>query len=112
MEVEQVMAHLLAEIRASREKMHANQAEMKTNQGVLARVETKKDVNLKEMKEEIRTYEAKADTTLKEMKEELMARLEAKIEAEIKASNEKFEVIQSTLISLMDIHQARTETIQ
>lgn len=40
----------------------------------------------KEMKEEIRTNQAKADTTLKELKE-LMARLEAKIEAEIKTKN-------------------------
>jgi hypothetical protein len=31
--------------------------------------------------------------TLKEMKEELMARLDAKIEAEIKTNNEKFEVL-------------------
>jgi hypothetical protein len=33
--------------------MHANQAEMKTNQEELARVEAKMDVNLKEMKEEL-----------------------------------------------------------
>jgi hypothetical protein len=39
----------------------------------------------KEMKE-VRTNQAKADTTLKEMKE-LTARLEAKIEAEIKTNN-------------------------
>jgi hypothetical protein len=37
------------------------------------------------MKAEIRTIQAKMDTNLKEMKEEMMARLEAKIEA----NNEK-----------------------
>jgi hypothetical protein len=52
------------------------------------------------------------DANLKEMREDLMARLEAKIEAEMKTSNEKFEVIQSILVSQIDIHQARTEVIQ
>jgi hypothetical protein len=46
------------------------------------------------------------------MKEELVARLEAMIEAEIKTNNDKFEVLWSTLVSRMDIHQARTEAIQ
>jgi hypothetical protein len=46
------------------------------------------------------------------MKEELRARLEANIEAEIKTNNVKFAVIQSTLVSGMDIHQARAEAIQ
>jgi hypothetical protein len=38
--------------------------------------------------------------------EMLTARLEAKIEP----SNDKFEVLRGTLVSWMDIHQARTET--
>jgi hypothetical protein len=42
------------------------------------------------------------------MKEELTARLEAKIEVEIKPNKEKCEVIQSTLVSQIDVHQART----
>jgi TRAP-type mannitol/chloroaromatic compound transport system substrate-binding protein len=64
-------------------KMGANRAEM------LARMEAKTDINLKEMKEEI-INQAKADPTLKETKE--LTRLEAKIEAEIKANNDKFQV--------------------
>jgi hypothetical protein len=79
---------------------------------MLARMEAQMDVNLKEIKEEIRTNQVKANATLKEMKEEFMARLEANIEAEIKTSNEKFEVIQSTLISCMDIHHTRAEPFQ
>jgi hypothetical protein len=54
----------------------------------------------------------KADTNLKGMKEELTARLKAKIKAQIKTNNAKFEVIQSTLVSRINIHQARTEAIQ
>jgi hypothetical protein len=42
--------------------------------------------------------------------------MEAKIGAEIRTSqeisNEKFEVLQGTLVSWMDIHQARTEAMQ
>jgi hypothetical protein len=89
-----------AQIKTSKEmlaKMVANQAEM------LARMEAKTDINLKEMNEEIRTNQTKVDANLKEMKEELTARLEAKIEAEIKTNNEKFETIQSTLTSRIDI---------
>jgi hypothetical protein len=41
-----------------------------------------------------------------------MARLEAKIDTEIKTSNDKFEIIRSTLVSQMDIYEARTEAIQ
>jgi hypothetical protein len=104
-------------------KLSSNEAEMKTNQEMPARLETKTDVNLKEMKEairsnqekikeDIRTNSAKADTTLKEMKEELKVGLEAKIQAEIKANNEKFEVIQSPLVSRMDIDQPRSLTTQ
>jgi hypothetical protein len=52
------------------------------------------------------------DRETNKMKEELMARVEAKIEAEVKTNNEKFEVIQSTLISHMDIHYARAVVIQ
>jgi hypothetical protein len=86
---------------------------MKTNKTeMMARMEAKMDVNLKVMKEEIRTNQAKANATLKEMKEELTASLEVKIEAEIKTNNEKSEVIQSTFISRMDIHHARTEAIE
>jgi hypothetical protein len=41
------------------------------------------------MKEDIRSNLAKADATLKEMKEELMARLEAKIEVELRITIER-----------------------
>jgi hypothetical protein len=34
-------------------------------------------------------------------------RMEAEIQTEIRANNEKFEVLRSTLVSLMDIRQAR-----
>jgi hypothetical protein len=37
-----------------------------------------------------------------------MARLEAKIEA----NNEKSEILSGTLVSRMDIHQARTKAMQ
>jgi hypothetical protein len=46
------------------------------------------------------------------MKEELTARLGAKIEVEIKTNKEKCEIIQSTLVSQINVHQARTEVIQ
>lgn len=71
----------------------------------------KMDSFQKEMKDII-TNQTKTDATLKEMKEELTAKLEAKIEDEIKTNNEKFEVLQSTLISQMDIYQAMREAIQ
>jgi hypothetical protein len=45
---------------------------------------------------------------LKEMRDEMTAWMEARIDA----NNEKFEVLPSTLVSLMDIHQAMTEAIQ
>jgi chaperonin cofactor prefoldin len=60
----------------------------------------------------IQNDQERMDANLKEMKEELMARLEAKIEAEIKTNNEKFEIIHSTLVSLVNIHLDRTEAIQ
>jgi hypothetical protein len=59
MELEPMIARLLAEIRTNREEMRTNQAEL------LARVKAMADVNLKEMKEE------------------LAERLEAKMEDEI-----------------------------
>jgi exoribonuclease II len=59
---------------------------------------------LTKMKAEIRINQAKMDVNLEEMKEEMMARLEAKIQA----NNEKLEVLQGTIISHMDSHQART----
>jgi hypothetical protein len=52
------------------------------------------------------------DVNLKVIKEELMESLEAKIEAKIQSNDEKFEVLRSTLVSRMDIHQAKTEAIQ
>jgi hypothetical protein len=85
-------------------RMDSFQEEMRTNQEMVARMEAKMDVNLKEKKEGLRTNQAKSDTTRKEMKEELMARLEAKIEAEINTNSDKFEVLQSTVVSWMDIH--------
>jgi hypothetical protein len=54
------------------------------------------------------TDQAKTNANLKEMEEEMMERQEAKIEA----NNEKPEVLRSIHVSRMDVHQARTETIQ
>jgi predicted glycoside hydrolase/deacetylase ChbG (UPF0249 family) len=45
------------------------------------------------------------------MKAEMKTKQE-RMEAKIEANNEKFEVLLGTLISWMDIHQARAETIQ
>jgi hypothetical protein len=59
---------------------------------------------LSEMKAEIRTKHVKVDTNLKEMKGEMMASLEAKMEA----NNKTYEALRGTVLSLMDIHQART----
>jgi phosphoribosylformimino-5-aminoimidazole carboxamide ribonucleotide (ProFAR) isomerase len=61
--------------------------------------------------------QVKVCTNLKKMKEEMTARLEAviknnqKMEARIEANIEKFEVLQTTLVSWMDIHQVMTEAI-
>jgi hypothetical protein len=49
---------------------------------------------------EIRTNQAKMDAN------------QEKMEAKIEVNNEKFEVIQGALVSRMDIHQARTMSIQ
>jgi hypothetical protein len=38
--------------------------------------------------------------------------IQEKIEAKIEANNEKFEVLQGTVVSRMDIHQPRTEFMQ
>jgi peptidoglycan hydrolase CwlO-like protein len=61
MEMKQMMAHLLAEVRITREEMKSSQEEMK---------------------------------------------------AEIRANNKKFAVLRGTLVSRMDIHQARTVAMQ
>jgi hypothetical protein len=45
---------------------------------------------------------------LKEMREEMTASMEARIDA----NNEKSEVPRSILISQMDIHKAKTESVQ
>jgi hypothetical protein len=53
-----------------------------------------------------------------EMKEEMMARLEAMLEKNQEKkearidTNENLQVLRGTLVSLMDMHQARTEAIQ
>jgi hypothetical protein len=58
--------------------------------------------------------EAKMDTNQKEMnvKQERTDTNLNKMEAEIRANNEKFQVLQGTLVSQTDIHQARTEAVQ
>jgi endo-alpha-1,4-polygalactosaminidase (GH114 family) len=63
---------------------------------------------LDSFREEIKTNQSKADADVEEMKEEMLAKMEARI----KANNEKFEVLPDTLISLMDAHYARTEANQ
>jgi hypothetical protein len=50
---------------------------------------------------------AKTNVNLKEVKEQLRQGLQAEIEAEIKTSIENFEVVACTLVSQMDIHQAK-----
>jgi hypothetical protein len=61
---------------------------------------------------EIRTNQTKMDAYLKETKEELTARLEAKIEVELRTTIEKFEVLRSTLVSWTDIHQAGQRSLK
>jgi hypothetical protein len=56
--------------------------------------------------------QAKTDANLKEIKVEFTARLEAKIEPEIKTNNKKYEVPRRTVDSRMDIHLARPKAIQ
>jgi hypothetical protein len=56
----------------------------------------------------MRTNQAKMDGNLKEMREELTIRLEAIIEV----NNEKLDVLLGSLVSQIDIHQARTEANQ
>jgi hypothetical protein len=45
------------------------------------------------------------------MQERMEANLK-EMKVEIKTNNKKFEVLQGTFVSQMDIHQARTEAIQ
>jgi hypothetical protein len=78
-----MMELMLAKLDSFQEEIRTNREEM------LAKMET----NQQKM-------DAKMGTSLREMK------------TEIRANNEKFEVIQGTLISWMVIHQARTESIQ
>jgi hypothetical protein len=74
-----------AGMKAMQEQMNANQAKanMKTNQDMLARME------------------AKMDIILKEMKEEMLAKMEARIDD----NNEKFEALEDTLVSRIDANQ-------
>jgi hypothetical protein len=51
----------------------------------------------------IEVCQERADANLKEMKEQMLARLDAKIED----NNEKFEVLQGTLVSRMGALQER-----
>jgi hypothetical protein len=55
-------------------------------------------------REEMKTNQAKADANLKKMKEEMLGKMEGRI----KVNDEKFEVLQDTLISWLDAHHART----
>jgi DNA anti-recombination protein RmuC len=64
-----------------------------------------------EMKPNQERLEAKADVTLRETKVEIRSNQE-RMEAKIEANNNKFETLQGTVRSQMDIHQARTEAIQ
>jgi hypothetical protein len=41
-----------------------------------------------------------------------MKSIQEEIKAEIRANNEKFEVLRGTLVSQMDIHQASTEALK
>jgi hypothetical protein len=58
------------------------------------------DDNLRKMKDEMRTNQEKIDSN------------QEKMEARMNASNEKFEVLPGTVVSWMDIHQARTMSTQ
>jgi hypothetical protein len=62
---------------------------------------------------------AKVGTSLEKLEaevetnqEKMTARLEAKIEAKMDSHHEKYEVFRDTLVSWMDIHQAKTESTQ
>jgi hypothetical protein len=76
----EILAKIKADIRTNQAKVDAN---METNQEMLARMEAKMDINLKEMKEEML----------------------AKMKARMEDNNEKLKILQSTIISQMDIHQ-------
>jgi bifunctional pyridoxal-dependent enzyme with beta-cystathionase and maltose regulon repressor activities len=50
----------------------------------------------------------KVDTNLKEIKEDIKTN-QAKMVARIEANNEKFEILQGTLFSWLDVRHAKTE---
>jgi hypothetical protein len=81
--MEQILECLLAEMSTTEERMEVKQEWMYANLG--------------QMKVEIRTDQ-----------EEIMARLEAKIDAH----NKKSEDLRGTLLSQTEIHYARTESTQ
>jgi hypothetical protein len=58
--------------------------------------------------EEMKANQAKTDADLRDMRDEITARLETEIET----NNEKFEVLQNTFVSKMDIHLAQPEVVQ
>jgi hypothetical protein len=96
------MARLLAEIRTNGEEMRE---EMKTNQA-------KMDVSLERMEAKIYTTQENIEARIDTNQEKMIAKTDTSLremKAEIRASNEKFEVLQSTLVSWMDIYQAWTE---
>jgi hypothetical protein len=84
MEVEQMMAHLLA-------KMRTNQAKM--------------DTNLTEIKEDIKTNQAKVGANLREMKEEMKTKMDSHHEMLMmimKASKENIHAMREACLEKMD----------
>jgi hypothetical protein len=76
MEMEQMMACLLAEISTNREEMRANQQLLKEE--MLAKMEAKAYDNLKKIKESIKTNQATA--RLRQIKVEMMAKMDSQLE--------------------------------
>jgi hypothetical protein len=101
MKMEQILAHLLAEMNCIQERMEANldstQEELRTNQ---QRMEAKMDSNQEEMK----TQPSQHGQYLKEMKGEMMA----KMENEIRTNQEIMADLKtqiSCLASRIDVNQ-------
>jgi hypothetical protein len=97
-----------------------------TLQAMTQNNQDKMDTNLKGTRASQEHLKAEMRASQKLLKEEMLAKMETnqermnvktdgnqeKMEATIDGNNEKSEALRSTLISHMNIHQARTEAVQ
>jgi hypothetical protein len=83
--VEQMMAHVLAEMRTNREKMDTKQVEMRASQQHLEEEKASQELLKSEMLSKMETNQEKLDMKVDANQE--------KMEARIDANNEKFEVL-------------------